>query len=831
MSRYLLFGDDFIPSGILKSSGPNTVITMTIGSGYLHSNGIGAYSWDVPSTTSVSGYVPYVGAVTDLNLGTHNFALTGYADFAAISNPASPLAGIARFHAATTQGFTRFEQDNEATTNLVLGRDSVFIARNTSGSTIAAGTPVYVTGSTGSVPNISLAKADSLTTLPAIGVSLDAINDNSFGQVMKLGVIQNINTSAFSTGDTVYVSAVTAGVLTNVRPASPNYAQRIGSVLVSGVGNGSLLVTVAPFIGGQDTGTTSASWRIGTGSGAGATTITFNNANTGTLTWTPTTTRIITLPDSTGTVALVGGSTTQIQYNSSGALAGSANLTFDGTSTVTLHNPSTADSTQSQLEVSANDSKILLSSSYHSGGGSNEGNYVYGYNAEMRVGTMTNDSLILVQNTSPVMGFSSNIATVYATQFIMLNAGVGGASGILSWTVTGSSKTIILPNLSGSLPLGAGTLTVSSSNSVSVADHTHAITSSANPGAAASILATDSSGYLQLVRLGIGVAPTVGLDIEHTNDVDSAQVTKVGNTVDSPATFVLRKARAGTTAVASGDRIGQITFRGHDGTTYVNSAQIRVEVDGTPGTNDMPGRMLFYTAVDGSATLTERMRIDNAGTVKIASTTDSSSVSTGALQSAGGLGVAKAIYGGSTLTLNLNTSSVAPVSGATLYTQQADGVANIGEFDAFAQTGLLIFRRANNTAASPSALAADDVMGLLAGRGYGSTAYSTNRVTMLFRASQTWTDANQGTYIQFQVTPNNSTTAAAILQLGSSNTAQTIGFFGATPVVKQTIGAAAPAGGTGATAGAYDTAANRDSMITLVNNMRTALINLGLCQN
>jgi hypothetical protein len=57
-----------------------------------------------------------------------------------------------------------------------------------------------------------------------------------------------------------------------------------------------------------------------------------------------------------------------------------------------------------------------------------------------------------------------------------------------------------------------------------------------------------------------------------------------------------------------------------------------------------------------------------------------------------------------------------------------------------------------------------------------------------------------------------------------------IGAFNVTPVGRQSIGAAAPAGGTGATAGAYDTAAHRDAAITLLNNIRTALINLGWCQ-
>jgi len=64
----------------------------------------------------------------------------------------------------------------------------------------------------------------------------------------------------------------------------------------------------------------------------------------------------------------------------------------------------------------------------------------------------------------------------------------------------------------------------------------------------------------------------------------------------------------------------------------------------------------------------------------------------------------------------------------------------------------------------------------------------------------------------------------------SDGITKTIGFHGVTPIAQAADAnqAAAPAGGTGATAGAYDTAANRDSMIDLVNEMRTVLVNLGL---
>lgn len=199
---------------------------------------------------------------------TEFISTTGFADFLGISNPDSPAAGTARFHAATTQGFTRFEQDNEGKRNVVLGRDNVFIGKNTTGGVIGTGSVVYVTGSTGNVPNIAKAKADSLTTLPAVGMAMDSIAINGFGQIMKLGVIQNVDTSAFSTADRLWVSATTAGELTATRPAYPNFAQHVGSVLVDGAGNGSYSVFIAPYIGGEETGTNSNFTTPGALSGA-----------------------------------------------------------------------------------------------------------------------------------------------------------------------------------------------------------------------------------------------------------------------------------------------------------------------------------------------------------------------------------------------------------------------------------------------------------------------------------------------------------------------------------------------------------------------------------
>ena len=59
--------------------------------------------------------------------------------------------------------------------------------------------------------------------------------------------------------------------------------------------------------------------------------------------------------------------------------------------------------------------------------------------------------------------------------------------------------------------------------------------------------------------------------------------------------------------------IGAVTFSGADGSAFIRAASIRADVDGTPGANDMPGRLVFSTTADGASSPTERLRIDSDG--------------------------------------------------------------------------------------------------------------------------------------------------------------------------------------------------------------------------
>ena len=87
--------------------------------------------------------------------------------------------------------------------------------------------------------------------------------------------------------------------------------------------------------------------------------------------------------------------------------------------------------------------------------------------------------------------------------------------------------------------------------------------------------------------------------------------------------FMLAHQRSGSvggnTALVYNDEMGTVSFHGADGTNLVIGAAIRGEVDGTPGTNDMPGRLVFSVTEDGASSPTERMRIDNQGRTNILS--------------------------------------------------------------------------------------------------------------------------------------------------------------------------------------------------------------------
>jgi hypothetical protein len=104
-------------------------------------------------------------------------------------------------------------------------------------------------------------------------------------------------------------------------------------------------------------------------------------------------------------------------------------------------------------------------------------------------------------------------------------------------------------------------------------------------------------------------------------DLGSIGAAVFANATTAP-TVVGAKSRNTTvgshTVVQSGDSLLNILAEGSDGAAFIRAASIFAAVDGTPGTNDMPGRLVFSTTADGASSPTERLRINNAGAIGLA---------------------------------------------------------------------------------------------------------------------------------------------------------------------------------------------------------------------
>lgn len=104
-------------------------------------------------------------------------------------------------------------------------------------------------------------------------------------------------------------------------------------------------------------------------------------------------------------------------------------------------------------------------------------------------------------------------------------------------------------------------------------------------------------------------------------DFNTSAFSIIRNAADANSpNLIFGKSRSadGNTVVQDGDDLGNITFAAADGTDQNNTAaRIYAEVDGTPGANDTPGRLVFATTADGANSATERVRITNDGKIGI----------------------------------------------------------------------------------------------------------------------------------------------------------------------------------------------------------------------
>ena len=115
---------------------------------------------------------------------------------------------------------------------------------------------------------------------------------------------------------------------------------------------------------------------------------------------------------------------------------------------------------------------------------------------------------------------------------------------------------------------------------------------------------------------------TPQVQIEGTNYQESSLSIYNNQNFTYGAVLALGKSRGtsigSNTVVQDDDYLGTIAFYGSDGSDERRGAEICAFSDGTPGSGDMPGRLVFSTTADGSSNPTERMRIHSDGVIGMA---------------------------------------------------------------------------------------------------------------------------------------------------------------------------------------------------------------------
>lgn len=183
---------------------------------------------------NLTDYVPYTGATKNVNLGDYNLNVNGLAIDTVtpyvVTNP-----GEIGWNAS--QGTFDIHLLNN--TILQAGQELHIYAKAV--GDISNGDVVQLIGSQGGHLIIKKAVQSEIIANPnlIIGISTENILNGNFGYVTNFGEINNVYTSGYTEGDSLYfnITGSTAGTFTNIKPNAPYPIIRLGSVLRAQTGN------------------------------------------------------------------------------------------------------------------------------------------------------------------------------------------------------------------------------------------------------------------------------------------------------------------------------------------------------------------------------------------------------------------------------------------------------------------------------------------------------------------------------------------------------------------------------------------------------------------
>ena len=226
----------------------------------------------------------------------------------------------------------------------------------------------------------------------------------------------------------------------------------------------------------------------------------------------------------------------------------------------------------------------------------------------------------------------------------------GNTTSAIQVTAQGGANTILIanagaPSFSASPTIGTS-VTVPTVIGGTAASSTLALRSTSGVGTSDALLfQVGNNGATEAMRIttagNVGIGTTSPGAKLHILTPDSSTNPDIILQAFAASPLLRGRAARGTsgspTIILNNDEPLTLDAFGYDGAAYIAAARIGLQIDGTPGASDMPGRIVFSTTADGAAAVTERMRITQAGNVGIGETVPGSklSVSGGASIGAG----------------------------------------------------------------------------------------------------------------------------------------------------------------------------------------------------
>jgi hypothetical protein len=256
-------GTNYLP--YQSSAGATTFIAPSTGVFQYNGSGLGYTTTPTLTGTNFTG-IPNSGLTnSSITLGSTSVSLGATATTVTALTLANPsISNYETWTASAAPTYTNGREwydssfnclsyYNDTTNNVVrVGQQLQQQVRNSTAATITKGQVVYISGSTGQIGNVTLALANAYSTSQVIGVAAQDIPVNTDGYIVTNGIVEDIDTSTFTAGNQIYLSATTAGALTQTEPSTPNYAVHMGVCLYANSVHGKLWIN--PINKSIDTG-------------------------------------------------------------------------------------------------------------------------------------------------------------------------------------------------------------------------------------------------------------------------------------------------------------------------------------------------------------------------------------------------------------------------------------------------------------------------------------------------------------------------------------------------------------------------------------------------